>query len=176
MNECMDREIQALLPDVLHGTLAPGERARIEQHLHVCSRCREELDVLGTVKAAAVFAPAIDVAAIVRQIPPYGIISPVVERPVRSPVMRWLVAAGFALVAIGGGAVVLSDRDVVEEAPIASAAPAHSLALASGLDEMSDGSIVQLISEMSSFDALPANEPEPVFAVETAVAADGDSL
>ena len=176
MNECMERDIQALLPDLLHGTVAPGERARIEQHLRACSHCREELDVLHTVKAAAVFAPPIDVAAIVRQIPPYGIISPVVERPVRSPVMRWLVAAGFALVTIGGGAVVLSDRETVDEAPIPSVAPAHSLALASGLDEMSDGSIAQLISEMSSFDALPANEPEPLFAVETSVAADGDSL
>ena len=176
MNECMERGIQELLPDVLHGTVAAGERARIEQHLSACSYCREELEVLRAVKAAAVFAPAIDVAAIAGQIPPYGIIPPVVERPLRSPVLRWLVAAGLALAVVGGGSVVMSERDTVVEAPTASPTRTHSLALASGLDEMSDGSIVQLITEMSSFDALPANEPEPVFAVETSLPADGDSL
>ena len=176
MNECMERGIQEQLPDVLHGTLAPGEQARIEQHLIACSHCREELDVLRAVKGAAVFAPAIDVAAIVRQIPPYGIIPPAVERPVRSPVVRWLVAAGIALAVVGGGSLLLNERDAVVQAPTAPTTRTHSLALASGLDEMSDGSIVQLISEMSSFDALPANDPEPVFAVETSLPIDGDSL
>lgn len=175
MNECMERGVQELLPDVLHGTVSPAERARIEQHLSACSYCREELEVLRAIKAAAVFAPAIDVGAIVRQIPPYGIIPPAVERPVRSPVVRWLVAAGVAL-AVVGGSVVMNDREAVVQPPTAAATRTHSLALASGLDEMSDGSIAQLISEMSSFDALPANEPEPIFAVETSIPTEGDSL
>ena len=176
MSECMERGIQELLPDVLHGKVAPGERARVETHLSGCSHCREELEVLRAVKEAAVFAPSIDVEGIVRQIPPYRIITPPVERPVRSPVMRWLVAAGVALLVVGGGSVVMRDDSDVEPPSAILAARAHSLALASGLDEMSDGSILQLMNEMKSFDALPANEPEPVFAVETSLAADGDSL
>lgn len=176
MNECMERELQEMLPDVLHGTVAPGERARVEAHLTACRHCRQELEVLRAVKGAAVFSPTIDVAGIVRQIPPYQIITPAVERPVRASVMKWLVAAAMALVVVGGGSVVMQDRDVAEQ-PLTAAAPrAHSLALAGGLDEMSDGSIVQLMTEMNSFDALPANEPEPVFAVETSLAANGDSL
>ena len=176
MNECMDREIQELLPDVLHGTAGPGERARVEQHLSGCSHCREEMEVLRAVKGAAVFTPSIDVQSIVRQIPPYQIIAPVVDRPVRTPIMRWLVAAGVVLVAIGGGSLVVRDGERVQPSPTAAATPAHSLALASGLDEMSDGGIVQLMSEMSSFDALPTNDPEPVLAVETSLGAEGDSL
>ncbi len=176
MNECMESEIQELLPDVLHGTIAPGERARVEAHLSGCNRCREELEVLRAVQGAAVFSPSIDVESIVRQIPPYRIIPPIVERPVRAPVMRWLVAAAMALVVVGGGSVVMRDGDGAGQPLTAPAPRAHSLALASGLDEMSDGSIVQLMTEMNGFDALPANEPEPVFAVETSLAADGDSL
>lgn len=176
MNECMERGIQELLPDVLHGTIAPSERARIEAHLSGCHSCREELEVLRAVKAAAVFSPAIDVESIVRQIPPYAVITPAVERPVRSPVTRWLAAAAIALVVVGGGSVVMRDRDGAEQPLTATASRAHSLALASGLDEMSDGSIVQLMNEMNSFDALPASDPEPVFAVETSLAADEDSL
>lgn len=175
MNECMELGIKDLLPDVLHGTLAPGDRAHIETHLSGCSHCREELESLRTVKSAAVFSPSIDVEGIVRQIPPYRIVTPVVERPVRSPAVRWLAAAGIALL-VGGGSVVMRHGNAVEQPSAAAAPRAHSLALASGLDEMSDGSIVQLMNEMNSFDALPANDPEPVFAVETSALADEDSL
>jgi hypothetical protein len=90
--------------------------------------------------------------------------------------MRWLVAAGLAVVAIGGGSLVMREGDRVPQSATAVAPRAHSLALASGLDEMSDGSIVQLMSEMSSFDALPANDPEPVFTVETSLGDEEDSL
>lgn len=176
MTECMEREIQEMLPDVLHGAVGPADRARIEAHLAGCARCREDLEVLRAVHGAAVFSPAIDVASIVRQLPPYQIITPPVERGVRSPMVRWLVAAGLVLVAVGGGTVALRQGDVVTEPSSVSVPSANSLALASGLDGLSDGSLVQLMNEMSSFDALPDSDPEPVFAVDTSEPSGQDSL
>jgi len=176
MTDCMEREIQDLLPDVLHGTLDGAERARVETHVAGCGYCREELEVLRAVQSAAVFTPSVDVAGIVRKIPPYAVIVPAVERPARSPVMRWLVAAGLAVVAMGGGSALLTHGDGVEQARIGDSAPAHSLALTSGLEELSDGGLVQLMNEMSTFDALPANEPEPVFTEDASTPMDGDSL
>jgi anti-sigma factor RsiW len=43
---------------------------------------------------------------------------------------------------------------------------AHALALAAGVDGLSDGSLVQLMNDMDDFDALPASEPEPVISME----------
>ena len=112
MNNCMDTEIQEMLPDLLHRTLAADTRARVEAHVASCEQCREELAVLRTVKAAAVFAPIINVDQVVRQIPPYQKIVPAVERPATTRVVSWLVAATMAIAVIGGGSLVLARRDV----------------------------------------------------------------
>jgi predicted anti-sigma-YlaC factor YlaD len=66
MSECMEGEIREMLPDVLHGTLSPADRARIDAHLANCGPCRHELKALRAVHAAAVFTPSIDVESIVR--------------------------------------------------------------------------------------------------------------
>ena len=66
MNKCIDTEIQEMLPDLLHGSLDGHERQRVAAHLATCESCREDLDVIRTVKGAAVFAPAIDVDRVVR--------------------------------------------------------------------------------------------------------------
>lgn len=176
MNDCMEREIQDLLPDVLHGTLGAAERPRVEAHLAGCGYCRQELEVLRAVQGAAVFTPSVNIAAIVRNIPPYGITIPATERPERSPVVRWLVAAVVAVVAVGASSQLLRHGDAVEQARIGPPAPVHSLALASGLDELSESGLVQLMNEMNTFDALPANEIEPVFADDTSAPIDQDSL
>jgi anti-sigma factor RsiW len=44
---------------------------------------------------------------------------------------------------------------------------AHGLALAADVDDLSDGNLVQLMSEMNRFDALPATEPDPVISVDS---------
>ena len=111
MNNCMETEIQEMLPDLLHGTLAANTRARVEAHVASCEQCREELAVLRTVKSAAVFAPAINVDQVVRRIPPYQKIVPAVERPATTRVVSWLVAATMAIALIGGGSLVLARRD-----------------------------------------------------------------
>jgi anti-sigma factor RsiW len=199
MNECADRDIKELLPDVLHRTLGSDDRERVELHLATCDSCREELSVLRMVNSAAVFAPAIDVGRIVRQIPPYQRISPTVEAPARSRVTQWLVATAAAAVLVVGGSLVVNRQPSGEitivatdtstglgagpAAPIRTSVdrpaaaggttrtPAHTLALASDVAGLSDGDLVQLMNEMDDFDALPASEPEPVIAVDN-----GDSL
>lgn len=190
MNECNESDVREMLPDLLHRTLRGEDRERVEFHLATCDSCREELAVLRTVKSAAVFAPAIDVGQIVRQIPPYSRITPSVEAPARSRVARWLVAATMAVLVISGGALVLNrpgtPGSVAVDVPSAvspanpvegaatpaivetSATPApRNLALAADVASLSDGDLVQLMNEMDTFDALPATEAEPVFAVDT---------
>ena len=88
MNECANADIREMLPDLLHGNLPAAERNRVESHLAGCVECTGELGVLRTVRSAAVFAPAIDVNGIVRQIPPYQRITPVTERPVMNEPAR----------------------------------------------------------------------------------------
>ena len=200
MNKCMDTEIQEMLPDLLHGSLDDQARLQVETHLSTCESCREELDVIRTVKSAAVFAPTIDIARVVSQIPPYRTIVPGVEAPARTRIVSWLVAAGLVVALVGGGSVVMLRQNsatsvVAKSAPdsnigartvtpvvtmptppkttdVASAEThPHALALASNIDELNDGNLVQLMNDMDEFDALPAAEPEPVMAVDT-----GDSL
>ena len=200
MNKCTEIEIQEMLPDVLHGSLDGRERARLEAHLLTCESCRGDLDVLRAVKSAAIFAPAIDVDRVVRQIPPYGTILPGVEKPARTRVVQWLVAAAVVLVV--GGSLVVSKQIRTGQPPVAVIVPEsitiakaqkvegnqppvpspqvtevsatsrpQALALSTDVDNLSDGNLVQLMNEMDQFDALPAAEPEPVISVDS-----GDSL
>ena len=107
MNKCTDSNIQEMLPDLLHRTLADDARKRVEAHVATCESCQEDLDVLRAVKSAAIFAPSIDVDGVVRQIPPYRTIVPAMERPVSTRVVSWLVAASLVLVVLGGGSVLM---------------------------------------------------------------------
>jgi hypothetical protein len=111
MNKWTESDIQELLPDLLHGALAGAERVRVEAHVATCESCQEDLDVLRTVKSAAVFAPSIDVDRVVRQIPPYRAIVPAVEAPARTRVASWLVAATLALFVVGGGSVLMTRQN-----------------------------------------------------------------
>jgi hypothetical protein len=43
----------------------------------------------------------------------------------------------------------------------------HALAVAADVDALSDGSLVQLMSDMNRFDALPATESDPVISVDS---------
>jgi hypothetical protein len=202
MNRCTDKEIQEMLPDLLHRTLAESDRQRIEAHLASCESCQEELEILRTVKSAAVFAPTIDVDRVVRQIPPYRSVVPGIEAPARYRPMQWLVAAAAALVVVVGGSMLIarqpsttplaqteslpqsmvvnpdtagSVRAVAGDQQIPArtvpVARPRALALASDVESLSDGSLVQLMNEMDRFDALPAAEPDPVISVDS-----GDSI
>src|SRR2546423_6388556 len=201
MNKCIDTEIQEMLPDLLHGSLDERAVREVESHLAGCESCREDMVLIRAVKGAVVFAPSIDVDRVVRQIPPYRMIVPGVGQPTRTRVVSWLVAAGLLLAVVGGGSLLFprsttqtpaiaridsgstkiakaSAPTPVESVSIGAkgtevSAPAHprGLALASDIQDLSDGNLVQLMSDMDRFDALPAAEPEPVISVDS-----GDSL
>ena len=111
MNKCTDSDVQELLPDLLHGALGGAEKARVEAHVAMCESCQEDLDVLRTVKSAAVFAPSIDVDRVVRQIPLYRAIVPSVEAPAIALVASWRVAATVALFVVGGGSVLMTRQN-----------------------------------------------------------------
>jgi len=79
-------------------------------------------------------------------------------------------------------ATVPSAKTPTQPTPVASKAPdggaltgaaairqprAHALALAADVDGLSDGNLVQLMNDMSRFDALPAAEAEPVISVDS---------
>jgi anti-sigma factor RsiW len=110
MNKCTELDIQEMLPDLLHGTLGADARARVEAHIASCEDCAEELQVLRTVKSAAVFIPSIDVDRLVRQIPPYRTIVPVTQAPARSRLVSWLVAASLVVVVLGGGSLLMIQK------------------------------------------------------------------
>jgi hypothetical protein len=194
MTKCTDLDLQEMLPDLLNGRLDAHERARLEAHVAECAPCAGELRVLRTVAGAMVFAPAIDVDKIVRQIPPYKGVAPVAQVPARSRVVSWLVAASMLVVIAGGGSLLMVQQKAgtrvpstavpVErvETPLApgsvnstatnanivapSEQPTHALALAAGVDGLSDGDLRQLMNDMDSFDALPSAEPEPVISLD----------
>jgi anti-sigma factor RsiW len=197
MNKCIDSDVRELLPDLLHDTLKSDAKKRVEAHLTTCETCQEELDVIRTVKNAAVFAPSISVDRVVRQIPPYRPIVPAIEHPARARKVSWLVAAGLVFAVVGGGSAIVArqianetgsavataptDRSLTPslvgetEAPVVTteiasattASPTHALALATDVEALSDGSLVQLMNEMDRFDALPNAEPDPVISVDT---------
>ena len=194
MNKCMNNEIQEMLPDLLNGALSQDARGRAEAHLGTCEECREELEVLRTIKSAAVFAPAIDVDRVVKQIPPYRTIVPATDLPARPRLVSWLVAASLAIAVVGVGSLVVARQRVApaaiatappsvqvptQPAPAASKTPdsaamvatgqphTHALALAADVDGLSDGNLVQLMNDMNRFDALPATEPDPVISVDS---------
>ena len=127
MNKCTDSNLQEMLPDLLHGTLAADARERVEAHLATCENCRGEIEVLRAVKSAAVFAPRIDVDRVVRQIPPYRAIVAVSERPASTRMVSWLVAAALVVVAIGGGSLLLSrPKSGNAPSPVASTQPSRA--------------------------------------------------
>ena len=201
MNKCTELDIQEMLPDLLHGKLDAEARPRVEAHVASCEECTEELEVLRTVKSASVFIPAIDVDRMVRQIPPYRMIVPATQAPARSRVVSWLVAASLAVVVLGGGSLLMiqqkpsAQRDVVihdrpdqqgatsrlmlpkrvptvaQKPPVVLEPHPHALAMATGVDGLSDGNLRQLMNDMNGFDALPTTEPEPVISVDN-----GDGL
>jgi len=189
----MEHDIQEMLPDLLHRSLDAATMQRVEAHVASCESCAEELEVLRTVKAAAAFAPTIDVNAVVGQIPPYRKIVPASQLPARSRMVSWLVAAGLMIVVAGGGSLLMVQpkgavtRGATINSPSApakspagsltpspgvnvarnTAAPApHALALGAGVAGLSDNDLRQLMNDMDTFDALPNAEAEPVITVD----------
>lgn len=69
MNDCIDAEVRDALPDLIHGRLSDLDTATLTAHVESCADCRGEMELLRQVRAAAPFAPRIDVGRIVSALP-----------------------------------------------------------------------------------------------------------
>jgi anti-sigma factor RsiW len=174
MNKCTDTEIREMLPDLLHSTLAADARRRVEAHLATCGECREDLEVLRTIKGAAVFAPQIDADRVVRQIPPYRTIVPATEHPASTRIVSWLVAASLAIVVIGGGSVVLMRPGVTKVLP--AVATTRPTTVPSSRESTSAGSETSEPVPPAKTNVATAQPPAPALALAANVdeLSDGD--
>ena len=100
MIDCPQADLRDLLPDLLHGRLAPLRRAAVERHLAACSVCRAELALLGGLRAIMTDVSPVDVASIARALPTY-------RAPARS-MRSWQIAAAAAAIALGGSALAIA--------------------------------------------------------------------
>jgi anti-sigma factor RsiW len=154
MTDCPNGDIRDLLPDLLHGRLGAVERAEVEAHLRECGDCRDELELLRSMRSALRRAPAVNVDRVVAEIPPYR--APVHQRPTRAW-SGWRIAAAVMLLAAGGTSVVVArsgDRTPTAVATIATPA-AGELALAGGsVGELDDSELSALIADVASLDAV----------------------
>ena len=108
MTDCPNGDIRDLLPDLLHGRLDALERAEVEAHLRSCEPCREELELLRTMRSALRRAPVVQADRIVAGIPRYS--APIQRVPARSW-SGWRVAAAVTLLAAGGTSVVVARHE-----------------------------------------------------------------
>lgn len=154
MTDCPNGDIRDLLPDLLHGRLDAAARAAVETHLRTCEDCRDEVELLRSMQGALRRAPAVDVDAIVAQIPPY-------RPPARHHSTKswggWRIAAAITLLAAGGTSVVVARTGDRKPATVRSAAVSapRELALTGGaVGELDDSELSALIDDVGSLDAM----------------------
>ncbi|MDQ8154632.1 MAG: zf-HC2 domain-containing protein [Gemmatimonadota bacterium] len=192
MTDCPDGLVRDLLPEYAHGVLEADDAARVTAHLADCAMCREELALLGQVRAALEKgAPVIDVAAIVRALPAAPAAQPSQRRPEAQRAARgwvsrhtWHYAAAAGLVlAVGSGivwrrgavdpTVRLADSSHVRAAaestaPQAAGAEEDGIMFGGGLSDLSVNDLQALLGQMDSVRTLPSVDPEsmtPVIAM-----------
>ena len=154
MTDCPNGDIRDLLPDLLHGRLGAASRAQVEAHLHECEDCRDELELLRSMRSALRRGPVVNVDRIVAEVPAYR--APIHQRPALSRGV-WRTAAAITLLAVGGTSVVVArsgDRQPTTLA-VAPAPATRELALAGGsIAELDDSELSALIDDISSIDAV----------------------
>lgn len=189
MNKCEKIEYGDRLPDLIHGTLIDEDRRAVEQHVAECESCAKELSLLRAVKAAAIPILHMNVSKIVNVLPaPIA----VVEAPDAGKRMRFqptLLRIAAALLVLVAGAVTLREvtsnnsRTVATSTGSASAPaeivqtpkPAESesmtvvakqarptLALVTGVSELSDQDLATLTRDLERLDTRPVSEPEGI--------------
>ena len=104
MNDCPNGEMRDLLPEYANGVLPPAVQERVGAHVSHCADCAAEVALIRTVRASYP-TPRIDLARILAALP-----QPV--RQTRAPAglfraQQWRMAAGIAMIAIGGISVAV---------------------------------------------------------------------
>ena len=135
MTECSSGEMRDLLPDLLHGRLDAGARGMVEVHLAHCAECRDELVLLGHLRATLQRGIAVDAGTIAAMIPPY-------RAPVRRNWGGWRAAAAVALITVGATSVAVARHSDTTEGRIpdtrsvVATAPASMPSIVSGPAEV----------------------------------------
>ena len=135
MTECSSGEMRDLLPDLLHGRLDAGVRGTVEAHLAHCADCRDELVLLGHLRATLQRGPAVDAGTIAAMIPPY-------RAPVRRNWNGWRAAAAVALITIGVTSVAVvrhsgtTEGRMPDTRSVVASAPASMPSIVSGPAEV----------------------------------------
>jgi len=171
MSECRDIEVRERLPEYLHGRLSASARAIVDAHLSACAECREELELLRSVRAAYALEPAVNVGAIVKALP-----RPRQRRVSRnSTLLR--IAAAISFVSLGGvslvvarsafrnGDIVATDSAVSVKGRDSAALPAAtsgavSLSVGGGVADLGDADLKALIKSLDLLEGAPPAEPE----------------
>ena len=189
MSDCDNAELRDVLPDLIHGTLAPSVRARVEAHVGACAACRAELDLLRAAHVVLSRTPSLDVGRVVRALPPPP---NVLGRPRAQgsqargvAAAAWRRAAAIAAVVVTGAAVGIATRgpwprldrgtSTAAPQPAAPAAPgrtaprpqppaadAGDLMLAAGVQDLDDAQLDAILREIEALDPVPSAEPLPV--------------
>ncbi len=120
MNDCPDGEMRDILPEYASGVLPNEMQERVEAHVAHCTDCAAELALIRTVSASYRM-PKVDVARIVAALP-----QPVRQARASARLFRaqqWRMAAGIAMIAIGGISVAVLRSTMHSASP---AVPAPS--------------------------------------------------
>jgi anti-sigma factor RsiW len=178
MSDCSNVEMRELLPEYLHGSLTPPDRARVETHLATCAECTAELETLRAVNALYARTPVVETARIVSALP-----RPIPARALRlrSRIARWQIAAAVTMISLGGLSLAVarrySGRQVVPGdttfvvAPVSappdapdSAPPAGgpSLTLSSNVSDLDTPQLEALLASIENLEAVPVAEPRRV--------------
>ncbi len=166
-------EIRDALPDWLHRSLDPIRAAAVQEHLAVCSGCREEADLLEAILHAAPVPPErleAEIQARLRREMASGTESPTrrgsgahgpgvvpLHRGTRTGRGWWLSAAALILVSLGVGILSRTAPQGTERDPVQVAAqdpPPEAWLWDDGMvagapvfDELSDEELQALIEE-----------------------------
>ncbi len=120
MNDCLNGEMRDLLPEYANGVLPKAVQERVGAHVSHCADCAAEVALIRTVRASYP-TPRIDLVRIVAALP-----GPV--RQMRAPAglfraQHWRMAAGIAMIAIGGISVAVLRSAMHSASPAVPAPP-----------------------------------------------------
>jgi len=186
MRDMTRADAQDLLPDLLHGRLSDAERAEVERLIASDLDLAAELSLLERVQAAHAASPVVNMSRIVAALPTAPAQKPVIATPpvagqidelaarrtmARAPRFFGLVRAAAVLLVLGGGAVIATRNPPAPDAPVATGAPAESLALIAeavqlGLGAPTDDLTVEqlraLEGDIEALDGQPSAEPDAI--------------
>lgn len=120
MHDCSDGEMRDLLPGYANGVLSAEARDRVRAHVAGCEDCAAEVELIRTV-GVAYPTPKVDVARIIASLPAPA--RQAYRGGSRFRTQQWRIAAGIAMIAMGGISVVVL-RSTMHSASTAITVPA----------------------------------------------------